>query len=227
MLIEGTATAVAFGVFVAPGAYWAWRAERRRATVNRSQLMEAAIIGLASAAFSGPALVLTALLLWMVDRDLSTLTEWLGPNSQSSGGALLAQAVLLVVQLVLAILLAEVCYRWLGAKLLGQLDTTPVSGWARVFRQDKPQSCEVMVEVLLDDGSVVRGLVETYTPDYELGDRELVLAPPIRHELKGVSVFDKRPTPERLVLPVTSIRSVAIRYVMAADLEGRTGENAL
>lgn len=219
MLVEGTGTLVAFAIFVAPGAFWLWRAENRRAVANRSQLMEAAIVTLASTVFSTPALLATGVSLWAVDHDLSTLAVWRNPMISPSGDLVLAYAALWLVELGTAIGLAELVFRRWGERLLGPLQARPVSAWTVAFRSCKPDATvETMVEVLLDDDSIVRGIVEDYTPDHQLDDRELVIASPICHERDGKSVFDNRPPPHRLIITAKSIRSLAVRYIQSEDL---------
>lgn len=219
MPVETLEGAASFIVFLAPGALWAWLAERRQAVVPRSPVMELGLIGLTSAAFSMPVLVITGLLAWLIDRDLSSLEAWLGPSGPS-GEVVVAYTALLLLQLALALLLAWAVFRTCGHTLLGPLDVRRISGWASVFRYDRPDDTwSVAVEVLLNDRSVLRGMVQDYTPDHELIDRELVLAHPITHELDGVSLFGPRPAPHRVVLPASAIQRIAVHYVRPEDLE--------
>ncbi len=220
MLVGGLSSAVAFVIFLAPGALWAWLTEQRQASVRRSQVVEAGLIALASAAFSTPAIVVLGLLTWFLDRDLSSVEAWL-EGSSISGEAAVGYVALLLLQLVLALLTTWWVFRTFGDKLLGDLEVQKVSAWTSVFRSAKTdKTWSAAVEVLLDDGSVIRGIVEDYTPDHELADRELILSEPILHEQGGVSLFANRPAPARAVVSGTAIRRIAVRYLTPEDLAG-------
>lgn len=223
MLIDGIPGAIAFVIFLAPGALWAWMAERRQAAVPRSGVVEAGLVALASAAFSTPALVAVGLLVWGVDRDLSSLEAWIG-SSSLSGEAAIGYTTLVLLELVLALLMTWFVFRRYGSRLLGHLELRRVSGWTSVLRDAKPDATwAASVDLLLEDGSVLRGIVEEYTPDHELVDREIVLAEPIVHELDGVSMFAKRPPPFRVVVPGTAIRRIAVHYLTPEDLVSLRG----
>jgi hypothetical protein len=219
MLVDGVASAVAFVVFLAPGALWGWMAERRRAPMPRSAVLDAGLVALASAAFSTPAMVAVGLLVWGLDRDLSSLESWLGVSPGPSGELAVGYAALLLLQLSLALLTSWLVFHKLGHRLVGKLTVEKVSGWTSVFRTAKPdEEWSAAADILLEDGSVIRGIVEDYTPDHELADREIVLSEPILHEHDGASLFGQRPSPARIVVSGTGIRRIAVHYLKPADV---------
>lgn len=218
MLLNSATAVVAFVVFVAPGVVWSWLAERRRAALPRSSAVEAGLLAVTSVAFSLPALLTTFGIIWVFDRDLSSVDSWLTgdtPTARRVAGA----AGTLVVLLVLSLLLVAVVYRTVGPKLLGARRLNMVSAWTDVLDESCPEGCEPMAELRLKDGSTVRGIVGPYTRDHELADRELILGPPIVHEHEGKLTFGLRPSPDRLVVSGLDITSMSIRYLTTTDVE--------
>lgn len=200
-----------FLVLVAPGMLFELLARRRRATLPESAFVLISRVILVSVAINVLVLLIFAVVQWhwpaLVPDPAAMIrngSDYVADNYRLVLVALLAQALLAASLVYLAHLILA---NGSGAS------THTVSAWARVFRQERPKGHIASVRVKLTDGAVFAGHVSSYSSDHEIGDRELVLAPPLFSKAPGGGELQTlAETYKRLVLRGDAIVSVAVQY---------------
>jgi Family of unknown function (DUF6338) len=210
---------VAFLFLVAPGILFELRQERRRPGRNETAFREAARTALASLLFS----VAAVLMLLVAGRRWPTLLpdaeRWLRegrPYFQAEYSVVLRFVLL---ELAVALLLAVLADYAFGARQ--QPTIRPISSWYRVFRSQLPAGTQPFVRVRVEDGTEYCGMLASYTPDSELADRELVLAPPLTRQRPE----DATPSPlagpwQRVIVSGPAIRDLWVAYPRSEGTAG-------
>jgi hypothetical protein len=199
-----------FVVLVAPGLLFDLLAERRRVGAPESAFREASRVVLASLVFSGLGLAAVVLVrtlepAWMPDPDrlVAEPHQYLVEHYR-----LLLAALLLIGSVALGA--AGLAHWLLGRKHGSGLRT--LSSWRKVFREERPAGTVTHVRVRLTNGTVFTGKVAGYTADLDLSDREIVLAPPLFSNTSGQELTALPVEWQRVILPASSIESVAVQY---------------
>jgi hypothetical protein len=199
-----------FVVLVAPGLLFDLLAERRRVGAPESAFREASRVVLASLVFSGLGLAAVVLVrtlepAWMPDPDrlVAEPHQYLVEHYR-----LLLAALLVTGSVALG---AAGLAHWLLARKYGSGLRT-LSTWRKVFRQERPAGTAAHVRVRLTNGTVFTGKVAGYTADLDLSDREIVLAPPLFSKTEGNKLAPLPVEWQRVILPASSIESVAVQY---------------
>lgn len=209
MLIEGLGTLVAFVVFVAPGVLWTWLAEHRRATTERSDVMDVALIALTSVIFSLPSGLLAVLLSYNWHLGNKRLIDAWFDNGVNTGDELTRLSLVLLVQLGLSVVLVLASFKLLSARIFGDLWILRDSHWTHELEK-LPENPHLYAEVRIDDNVHVRGVVGSMSEQFDQEKRELTLLPPIRIETDdGDDLLDGR-VPRTLTIPGGVIKFLAL-----------------
>jgi cytochrome c biogenesis factor len=199
-----------FLVIVAPGLLFDLLAGRRRARPTESAFREASRIVLASVVFSGFAL--SVLTLVHVFRP-GLLPD---PGEAITGGSAYVAAnyetvvAALVAQLALALGAAAATHWVLARRIRARISS--LSAWTQAFRHDCPEGARPHVRVRLADGTVYTGAVAHFSPDLDLEQRELVLAPPLWSKTKDKSLTPVPEQYQRMILRGSAIESMSVEY---------------
>lgn len=203
-----------FIALVAPGLLFDQLSERRLVRTKESAFREVSRIVVASLVFSGTALLVTLLAhhiqpRWFLDLAPAIRGGW-GYVNQHLGQA----TATLVLGVGAAMLLAVIANSLMGR---GASMLRPQSAWSLVLKpKGLPLGWAAYAQVILTDGSVVRGKVTFFSPDHSLGDRELVLQPPIQTRAAGAvpgTPLELRPNLRAVVVAGKDISRLDIEYV--------------
>ena len=199
-----------FFVLAAPGVLLDLLAGRRRVRPNETALRELGRVALVSVCFSVAGLAVTA--------GLAALAPsvFLGPDviafgsradlKDAPGSAAATAAAVLAVSLGLVWAFDRLRRRPQDAALSG------LSGWQQALRGDLPKHHYAVAQVRLTTGTSVTGRVRSYTADFEVADRELVLCPTLFEAQPGEK---QKPLPaqwQRLVVHGSQVASLVIAY---------------
>jgi hypothetical protein len=208
---DGWSAALAFLFFVAPGIVFDLLSRRREPEADESAFREASRVALSSLVFSLPASAVVVLASTRVHR-LTRVAQRI-----ASGDVVLFSAdgfiilVVMLAELALACLFAYVAHRVLMRSSRSS-DIERISAWKKAFRHDCPAYHEAHVRAKLKSGSVWTGRVVSYTPDFELDNRELVLGPPLSSRGPNGKLTPLEPDFHRVVLTGDQIASLAVEY---------------
>lgn len=199
-----------FLVLAAPGVLLDLLAGRRRVRPDESALRELGRVALVSVCFSVAGLAVAA--------GLAALAPnvFLGPDviafgsradlKAAPGSAAATAAAVLAVSLGLVWAFDLLRRRPQDAALSG------LSGWQQALRGDLPNGHYTVAQVRLTTGTVVTGRVRSYTADFEIVDRELVLCPPLFEGQSGEAQKPLSAEWQRLVVHGSQVASLVIAY---------------
>jgi len=211
MLIEGTSTAVAFLVFVAPGVLWAWLSERRQARIERHDVMTVGLVALTSVVFSLPVAVPVLIVSFRFHLGTDRLIDAFFFGGVDTGDEALRLTLLLLAQLAIACLLVLLCFKGWGGRIFGNLRVERRSHWMYEFEKHKDAgTSRVGAEIFMHGGGSVRGIVNLSSEALLHAEREITLKQPIVFEDAGGSdVFHGR-LPTTLTIPGEQIVALAL-----------------
>jgi hypothetical protein len=209
---DGWSAALAFLLFVAPGIVWDLLSRRREAEADESAFREASRVALFSLVFSLPAAVVVVLVSTQVHRVTRVVGRLASGDVVPLSWDGLVILVVMLTQLALACLFAYVTHRVLMLSSQSS-DIDLISGWTRAFRHDRPDNHDAYVRAKLINGSVWTGRVVSYSSDFELEDRELVLGPPLSSRgPSGNQLIPLEPHCQRVILRGNQIASLVVEY---------------
>lgn len=211
MTPDGWSTALAFLLFVAPGIVFDLLSRHRRTEVDESSFREASRVALSSLVFSLPASALVVLVSTQLDRVTRAAHRLASGNAVLISADGLVILLVMLAELALACLFAVITHLALRASAKSS-DIELISAWTRVFRRDCPAGHDAYVRVKLTSGSVWTGRVVGSSPDLELDNRELVLAPPLTSRGPTGDLTPLAPEYHRVVLTGGEIASLAVQY---------------
>lgn len=212
-MIPGSWFALAsFFALVAPGVLYDLLASRRRVQRQETALRELGRVILASLIFTAVGLGAAAAASAVrptTFMGLSTLAFGTRDDLQAASGAAAA-----TISVALAVSLGAA---WAFERLRGRGQSRTItddSGWRQALRGDLDQQSQTAyVRVRLLGGSTYWGRVRSYTADFELADRELVLAPPLFAKPPGGPSGPLPDEWQRLVIHGAQVASMAVAYV--------------
>jgi hypothetical protein len=222
MLPTGLAGVAVFLFFVAPGALWDARIRRRRPAIAQSTTRELATVALWSLVFSViAAAIVIGVAKVVADHRLQELDAWLRADSPRSDT--LVVVVFGLAQLLTSLALVLLADLLFGARLYGKPVLRDESAWTAAFKTNTPTDSRPFVIATLHDGSAFSGLVEQFSADLPLADRELTLVEPIAAFVDGEPQLQTEI--RRVVLAAPQVQSLEIQYL--AEDEIATLSNAL
>jgi hypothetical protein len=208
---DGWSAALAFLLFVAPGIVFDLLSRRRRVEVDESAFREASRIALWSLLFSLPASAIVVYISTRVHRVTRVAGRLASGDVVPISADGLTILLVMLAELVLACGIAGITHLVLSRRSKS-CDIRLVSAWTKAFRFDRPADHDVYVRAKLTSGSVWTGRVVSFTPDLELENRELVLAPPLFSRGKTGDLTPLSPDYHRVVLPASQIASLNVAY---------------
>lgn len=216
MVPESTAAFVAFLLLVAPGIIFNMLRDRQRPAREESTFREVSVTALASLMFSGMSLLLLALVRAVLPSLMPDPRLWLETGSEYVKSNYQFVARFLAAEVLLAIalaLLADLALRHRNGATI-----RAGSVWYRVFRASKPSGTYPFVRVQLKNQVIYRGRVGEYATDPSLGDRELVLVPPISVKMPGKPAAPLSSGWQKVVIPASAIEVLRVSYVLESRL---------
>ncbi|GAA3819492.1 DUF6338 family protein [Cellulomonas soli] len=210
MITENWLGILLFFLFAAPGLLYDLREDRYRATVKESAFREAGRTALASVLLASAALPFTYLASLLLPAVFASPAEALraGAGAVRVDPARLGATV--AVQVGVALALAWLV-QWLRRRS-SETNIVADSLWTLSLRDQKTPDSRVLVRARLKSGEIWSGLVEGFSADLEVADRELVLGPP----LSRISNRKSQEMPQewvRVVITGTEIEYLMVQYV--------------
>lgn len=201
---------VLFLLLIAPGLLYDLLAQRRRVLPAESTFREASRVALSSLIFTAIGLAVVCL---VRARWPALMPD---PVGLLSGGSSYLAAHYLVVAGALGLeVVVALGAAWATHAYLAHRHGAPLrqeSAWTSVLRKSVPNGYRPYVRVRLENGTVYMGSVAHATADLELGERELVLAPPLYSNTETETVSAVLAEWQRIVLRGTQIESLTVRY---------------
>ncbi len=175
---------IAFLIFVAPGIPWAERVQQRQSwRSNDSTFREIGRGVLWSILCSLPATLVTAALLYEFDRNgYRDLRQWFLSGRPPNIATLFVATVCGFVELLIAIGILRLYWKFLANLLYGPLESSRASAWQQFLAKTSPDDV-VSAQVIVTDGSSWIGQVQAYSTDNAWEDREIVLSNAARADL--------------------------------------------
>jgi hypothetical protein len=209
---DGWSAALAFLLFVAPGIVWDLLSRRREAEADESAFREASRVALFSLVFSLPAAAVVVLVSTQVHGVTRVARRLASGDVVPLSWDGLIILVVMLTQLALACGFAGLTHLLLMRSSRSS-DIDLISAWTRAFRRDRPPDHDAYVRAKLTSGSVWTGRVVSYTSDFELEDRELVLGPPLSSRgPPGNQLIPLEPHCQRVILRGNQIASLVVEY---------------
>ena len=213
MVPSSVAAVAVFLLLVAPGVAYELVRQRRRPARQDSVFIEVSRVLLAGVTLSLAGMCLLGFARLAGPGGLASPGELIA-NTQSyialnSARVLATIVAYVIVTMTLAVFWAD-CQSYGGSKHLIVQD----SAWFLTMARYAPPGCAVHVAVTMPDGTAYLGRKLFFTADPALGDRELVLQPPLSYRAPGTPETVSLPESlHRLILPASQITSMAITYV--------------
>lgn len=166
-----------FFLLAAPGLLYDLREDRHRATAKESAFREAGRTALASVLLGAAALPVTLILALAFPDVFATPAEMI----RAAAGTLQVDPMRLAASLAAQVGAGR------GIALLTQwvrrrnstTDIVPASLWTLALRTKLKRGSVPLVRVRLKNGEIWSGVVEAFSADLEVADRELVIGPPL------------------------------------------------
>ncbi|WP_402377930.1 DUF6338 family protein [Isoptericola rhizosphaerae] len=211
MIPNSLAALVSFLLLLAPGILWQLIQGRHTPAVKETVLTEVARVVLVSLAATGAASVLLLYWPWL---PLYRRAQAAGPEAFAAPTDVVPYLGAVVGTALLASLLA-----WIAASLRWREPPriSPGRVWNRLFDSYLPnRSIQPALLVELLDGTVWRGLLETFDTDPEDHDRSLALTHPLARKRPGDPCFAPKGDIGRyVVLPESQIKTIQVIYTPA------------
>ena len=210
MLPTGVAAFVAL-VALIPAWYYRRRTEVVRPPGTRSSLSEVLEYLAVAALTTGPAAIAAALApTWWATRVFDA-AEWLRSGTPYLADHLRGAAIVLVLILLVALLLAE-GMSWIARR--GVPDEFHPSGtvWSRALAE-RLAGTYPWVGVMLQDGTLVEGVLNTIDLSASGDDRDLALGAPIRVTAAGSTTAHRLDMLGRVVIPAREIRWISAMHL--------------
>ncbi|MEV6361348.1 DUF6338 family protein [Nocardia asteroides] len=211
---------VGFFFFVTPGLYYDRKSARKRTKPPETTFAEISRVALVSTLCSVPAILLLVgfarICAWQRWQLLPDPRALLIQGTSYFANHLVSVSVTFVATAAVALLTADLSFRWVHRNDKGKI--TFESAWREVLREEAPLGTVSYVRVSMKDESVWTGKVAHFSRSAEVGDREIVLEPPITRKAKPKpdgTYSDSQDFPavyERVVLKYAEIAYLAVRY---------------
>lgn len=214
MIPSSLATVIGFVFFVAPGLLFEMLLDRRRPTKVESAFREASRVALFSTPFTIVSAAAVVVVMHNVDQHwLDLAIQWSTTGKPPNGGAIIAVAVMALVEVSLActgVVAASLVAVW---RLKGR-KFTPLSAWS--YSLTPPAGSSTIATVTTTDGTQYRGQVLGFSPDLPWEEREITLCQP----LSVVRDATLTPIPEQfLLLHSSSIVSIGAVWIETGIIE--------
>jgi hypothetical protein len=208
MIPSSLATVVGFLFFVAPGLLFELLLGRRRPTKVESAFGEASRVALFSAPFTIVSTAAVVLVVHHLNQHwLDLIVQWSTTGKPPSAGAMIAAALLALIEVALAcigVLVVSLIAAW----KLRKRKFTPKSAWS--YSLTPPAGSSTIVTVITTDGTQYRGQVLGFSPDLPWEEREITLCQP----LSVLRDKELSPLPEQfLLLHSSSIASISAVWI--------------
>ena len=178
---------VLFLLVVAPGLLFDLLSDKRRALVRESSFRELGRTILASVAFGSVGALSAVLAFKLFPSTFADPSRLIGRGAGAyANDAAVHLAASFVLQTIMALFAALVAHLLLLRRTTTRL--RPVSSWHAVFREHPPKGTVPFVRIRTKSGTVWAGIVYEYSPNLEVGDRELVLGPPLASARNNVGL---------------------------------------
>lgn len=206
-------TLLGFFALVAPGVYYDLRRSTKFAERRETTFREVGRVVLVSTCCSAIALpivlvVASGLRTWTKSDIWPTPRDLVLANHAYVGDHVIPIGLGLLVFVATSIGVSEATLRI--ASRNAEAKISHASTWSKSFRDDCPQGAHPVIRVRLTSGTSWSGRVAHFSPDLEVADRELVLAPPIAMKANGAPA--NLPKWGRVILRADQIESIAVRY---------------
>ncbi|GAA3840820.1 hypothetical protein GCM10022226_74120 [Sphaerisporangium flaviroseum] len=202
---------VVFILVIAPGLLFDLLSERRRAGRSESSFREISRVVLASLVFTGLAIMILLAVRVRLPDLLADPERWLREGTPYAMANLHRIMGSLATEMVISLGMVIIVHLVLSWRQ-GGATIAPVSTWTQVFKRECPKGHEAHVRVSLTSGAVYTGLVAHFSPDLEVADRELVLAPPMGARAGEGPLKPIPPEWERVVLRGSAIERMSVQY---------------
>lgn len=209
MIPSSVGTAIAFLLFIAPGAVWQWWRSRYRSTAKETVLTETARAALISVAASLVAAVLIGWWIWvpLYERTVSgdvLINDVVGIVAPKVFFATFLNST---VACVLAWLVAVACWH-------GPSTVTSMSVWTRSF-SSFGRSPYLIVELL--DGTIWRGKYIAHDLDIDSAVKNLSIGQPLQRRQPNEGLFHPKIGTTFVLLKEDSIKTVQVLYPEKGD----------
>ncbi|MGW5518675.1 DUF6338 family protein [Nocardia africana] len=211
---------IAFFFFIAPGLHYDRKAVRKKIRPRETTFAEISRVALVSTACSVPAFGLlgavAAVCAWQDWKVLPDMSALLRRGNNYFADNVVRVSVTFVALAAASFLIADLAFRWIHRKKPGNI--TFESTWREVLRLQVPSGAVPHVRARMKDGSTWTGRVAFFSPDPELVDREIVLAPPIYRTPKPDADGNRRETKdfpelfERVIIKDAEIAFLAVKF---------------
>jgi hypothetical protein len=178
---------------------------------RRSSLTEVLELLAVAAITTGPPALAAAIAPDWWRSHVFDVSRLLTEGTAYLAGHLRGAAVELVLILVVAVLLAEVLAR-LARKGVPDEFHPAGADWSRALAE-RPDGTYPWVGVMLQDGTLVEGVLKTIDLTSSGDDRDLALAAPIRVTPPGRTYAQRHPTLERVVVPAREIQWITAMHL--------------
>lgn len=225
---------IGFFFFVTPGLYYDRKAAHKRTKPPESTFAEISRVALVSTLCSVPALMLLAgvtwLFAWQGWKGMPDLRALITQGTSYFANNLVSVSITFVVTAAVALLTAELSFRWIHRN--DKRTISFESAWRKVLSEERPEGSVPFVRVSMKDESVWTGQVAHFSSSPEVGDREIVLEPPITRKAKpkpdGTHRVSEEFPPQyaRVVLKYSEIAYIAVRYEEQPPVRTQTGAPA-
>lgn len=211
---------IGFFFFVTPGLYYDRKSARKRIRPPETTFGEISRVALVSTLCSVPAIGLLAGFAWLCAREgwkvLPDPRALLTQGTSYFANHLVTVSFTFLATAVAALVIADLAFRWVHRKDDGEI--TFESAWREVLREKAPEGTVPYVRASMKDESVWTGQVAHFSRSAEVGDREIVLAPPITRKAKPkpdgtYSISEEFPAEyQRVILKYAEIAYIAVKY---------------
>lgn len=213
MIPSGWGTFLAFFLFVAPGIIYDLQRSKKQAHFPESTFREGSRIVLISTVCSLIAGTITLAALSAIQTTgLGTYlpsARDLVKGSDDLVNKIPGTAVVIVFFTLLSIGIAWFIENKQRSGPSGNIMSQSV--WTAVFRKDAPRSSHVIARIKLQNGTSWSGKIAHFSPDLEMSEREIALAPPIEMKAPGSEPFHLQGW-SRIILPANQIESISVKY---------------
>jgi hypothetical protein len=207
VLPDSAATLAAFLLFVMPGLAFELTVGLRRPEHDRTTFRETSVVAVTSLVFS----CVSTTVLWCLSRvrsrwfvNLDSLVAHRTYWSVHYRLVLRTTAIEVALACALAVLVAS---------RIGRGRIRSVTTWFAVFRDNVPPQSRALLRIETTSGTIYQGYVGAYTADDVPPDeREIVLAPPLTIQRKGMAEVPIEW--DRVILSGSQIATITAAYVV-------------